>query len=189
MANFQFNPDRVAYFEVEGWKAYYDHAWLRLLRLVVALVQEQFHIPFPVSMLAAYYVVRASIAWVPVDHDLTKVLAYNEKFYRLAQRYSGLNFDPHQVAELETHYWDAHRRLAKSSDKTEFIEAMTDLHAAVFNLTMEQTHESGVQRVLANNVLDTITGHTSPNPQQDWLRCEEHLKRCYGSLHQAMNQG
>ncbi len=53
---FKFNPERVAHFEVEGWKAHYDHAWFKLLGLVVALAQEQFHIPFPVSLLAAYYI-------------------------------------------------------------------------------------------------------------------------------------
>jgi len=37
---FQFNPEQVAHYEVEGWKAYYDHAWLKLLHLVVALAQE-----------------------------------------------------------------------------------------------------------------------------------------------------
>ncbi|MBA3874334.1 MAG: hypothetical protein H0X30_34825 [Anaerolineae bacterium] len=47
---FEFDPAQVAHYEVEGWKAYYDRAWLKLLRLVVALAQEQFHIPFPISL-------------------------------------------------------------------------------------------------------------------------------------------
>ena len=59
---FQFDPDRVAYYEAAGWRAYYDRAWLRLMRLIVGLCQEQFRIPFPVSLLAGYYTVRASAA-------------------------------------------------------------------------------------------------------------------------------
>src|SRR5207247_1942422 len=89
---FNFDPDRVAYFEANGWRAYYDRKWLKMLRLIVGLCQEQFHIPFPMSLLAAYYTTRASLAWVPVDHDEQKVLAFLEKFYRLARRYSGLKF-------------------------------------------------------------------------------------------------
>lgn len=182
---FQFNPERVAHFEVEGWKAYYDRAWLRLLRLVVALAQEQFHIPFPVSLLAAYYITRASVAWVPKEHDEAAILTNLTRFYRLARRYSGLTFEPEHVAALEARYWDDHRRLVGQSDKTPFIETMTALHAAIFGITRDQAAQSGQLRVEANNVLDTITGRTSTNPTADWLRCEELLRQAYGSLKQA----
>ena len=47
--SFAFDPDRVAYFEANGWRAYYDRKWIRLLRLIVGLCQQQFRIPFPVS--------------------------------------------------------------------------------------------------------------------------------------------
>ncbi|MBZ0284356.1 MAG: hypothetical protein K8L97_26690 [Anaerolineae bacterium] len=188
MKNFRFNPDRVAYFEVEGWKAYYDRNWIQLLRLVVALAQEQFRIPFPVSLLAAYYVTRASVQWVPVEHDMNKVRMYNEKFYRIARRYSGLTFDPARVAALESQYWDVHRQLVRQPDKTAFIETMIDLHAAVFGLTREQARESGELRVQANNVLDTITGKISDDPARDWKICEDLLRRCYTSIQQRREQ-
>ena len=55
---FRLDPDRVAYFEAEGWRAYYDRRWLRLIRLTVRLNEEQFRIPAPTSWLAAYYVMR-----------------------------------------------------------------------------------------------------------------------------------
>jgi len=80
---FKFDPERVAYFEAAGWRAYYDHKWFKMLYLIVGLCQEQFHIPFPMSLIAAYYTTRASLAWVPIDHDEHKVLAYLEKFYRV----------------------------------------------------------------------------------------------------------
>ena len=44
---FRLDPDRVAYFEAEGWRAYYDRRWLRLIRLTVQLNEEQFRIPAP----------------------------------------------------------------------------------------------------------------------------------------------
>ncbi len=184
--SFQFNPDQVARYEVESWKAYYDHAWIKLLRLVIALIQEQFHIPFPVSLLAAFYTVRASAAWAPKEHkDENAIRADLEKFYKLALRYSGLNFDPAQVAKLEFQYWVDHRRLVKETDKTPFIQTMTALHAAIFGLSLDQARESGEKRVEANNVLDTITGRTSRNPYIDWLRCESLLRQCYSSLYKA----
>jgi hypothetical protein len=63
--SYTLNPERVAYYEAAGWRAYYDHKWIKLLRLIVGLCQEQFGIPFPLSLLAGYYTTRASAAWVP----------------------------------------------------------------------------------------------------------------------------
>ena len=68
-STFTLQPERVASFEAAGWKAYYDRKWVKMLRLLVLLCQEQFHIPFPQSLLAAFYTTRASLAWVPVEHD------------------------------------------------------------------------------------------------------------------------
>ena len=180
--DFHYDAQKVAYYEVEGWKAYYDRDWLRLLSLVVSLAQAQFHIPFPQSWVAAYYITRASVAFVPKEHDQVLVRGYLEKFYRLSQRYSGLNFDPAKAADLENEYWEVHRRLSGKPDKTEFIETMAQLHAAVFGLTLDQARESGQLRVEANNVLDTITGHTSTDVARDWLRCADLLNQCYGSI-------
>ena len=183
---FRFQPARVAYFEAHGWRAYYDRAWLRLLWLIVRLCQEQFHIPFPVSLLTAYYVVRASAAWAPVDHDEMVVLAYYEKFYRLARRFSGLRFDPAAVARLELRYNDVHRRLVGQPDKRAFVETRVELHAALFGIAPEQARESAELRVAANNTVDTISGRTSADPEADWRKLEEQLRGCYRSIQAAL---
>jgi hypothetical protein len=180
-----YDAKKVAFYEVEGWKAYYDRDWLRLLRLIVSLAQAQFHIPFPQSWFAAYYIVRASVVFVPKEHDSAVVRGYLEKFYRLSQRYSGLNFDPAKAADLENDYWEIHRKLSGKPDKTEFIEAMTKLHAAIFGTTLDQARESAQLRVKANNVLDTITARTSTDVERDWKRCADLLDQCYTSLAKA----
>jgi len=184
MPPFDFDPERVAYFEAAGWRAYYDHNWLRLLRLIVGLCHEQFGIPFPQSLLASYYITRASAGWVDVNHDEQKIRALHEKFYRIARRYSGLNFDPRRAAELEERYWDVHRRLSKEnqSDKSEFIQTMVDLHSVIFGITPEQARESAELRVLANNTVDRITSKTSADPESDWKKLEEYLRHCYRSI-------
>jgi hypothetical protein len=179
---FNFDPDCVAYFEANGWRAYYDRKWLKMLRLIVGLCQEQFHIPFPMSLLAAYYTTRASLAWVPVDHDEQKVLAFLEKFYRLARRYSSLKFDPGHVAALELRYFDVHRQLVDEADKSRFVQALVDLHAAIFSLSPEQVRESAEWRVLAASTVDLITGKKSSDVEGDWARLEEYLRRCYRSI-------
>jgi hypothetical protein len=185
-ARFHFDPDAVAYCEVAGWKAYYDHDWLKLLQLIVGLCQSQFRIPFPVSLLAAYYTVRASVAWVPKNHDAELIRWNLERFYRAARRYSGLAFDPARADALELTYSDIHRRLSGQLDKTKFVQIITDLHAEVFGLTPEKASESADRRVEANNILDTITSKQSPDPDADWRRCEDCLRQCYRSIRRQL---
>lgn len=184
---FHFNPKRVAHFEAAGWRAYYDRKWLKMLQLIVALCQEQFHIPFPMSLLAAYYTTRASIAWVPVNHDVQKVLRYLEKFYRLARRYSGLKFDVARVAALELQYFDVHRRLSGASDKTEFVQTLVNLHSAIFGLSPAQARESAELRVLAADTVDLITSKRSTDIERDWAKLEEYLHRCYSLIQQELH--
>lgn len=190
---FHFNPQRVAYFEANGWRAYYEHNWLKVLRLIVGLCQEQFHIPFPMSLLAAYYTTRASIAWVPVDHNVQKVRTYLTKFYRVARRYSGLQFNVERVAEAELQYFDVHRRLSGLEEKSELIETMVELHSAIFSLSLAQVRESAELRVMAANIVDTITNHTSTDVPRDWAKLEEYLRQCYLSIQRelakAANEG
>jgi len=185
---YQFDPDRVAHYEAAGWHAYYDHNWLRMLWLLLNLCQGQFRIRFPVSLLAAYYIVRASAGWVAVDHDRKAILALHEKFYQIARRYSGLTFDPLQVAELEERYWDIHRRLSGKPDKTEFVDTMIALHSATFGITPEQARESAELRVEANNIVDTITSKQSTHPAQDWEKLEALLRQCYRSIGDHLKQ-
>lgn len=183
---FQFDPHRVAYFEAGGWRAYYDRQWLHLFRLLVALCQEQFRIPFPVSLLAAYYGGRGAAAWAPAVNEPQLALRYYRKFFRLARRYSGLRFDPDRAARLEMQYWDVHRRLVGTPDKREFVHTMVELHGEVFGLTPQQAHESAEWRVQAASTVDRITGKTSTDVEGDWAKVEEYLRLCYRSIQQQL---
>jgi hypothetical protein len=187
-ATFEFNPDRVAYVEAAGWRAYYDRKWIKMLRLFVGLCHEQFRIPFPMSLVAAYYTTRASLAWVPIDHNERKILTDLENFYRIARRYSGLNYDTARVADLELQYFDVHRRLSGNPEKGEFLQTLIDLHSAIFRLSPEQVQESAEWRLLAANTVDLITSNTSTDVEGDWAKLEEYLCRCYRSIQSELNK-
>jgi hypothetical protein len=187
-ARIRLNPDRIAELEAGGWRAYYDRDWVKLLQLMVQLNQEQFHIPFPLSVVAAFHVARGSIAWAPVDHDLDEVRRHFRRFYRMARRWSGMQFDPATAARLEIDYWVEHRRLVGNPDKGPFIEAMTMLHSHVFDLSPERARESAEWRVEANNTVDRITGKLSENPEADWAELEDELRRCYRSIQRELDR-
>jgi hypothetical protein len=160
----------------------------KMLRLIVGLCQEQFRIPFPMSLLAGYHTTRASAAWVPVDHDEQKVLQYLQKFYQVARRYSGLKFNPSHVADLELQYFDVHRRLAGNPEKVEFLQTLIDLHSAIFGILPEQAKESAAWRLLAATTVDLITSHTSKDVEGDWSKLEQYLRRCYRSIQQEIEK-
>jgi hypothetical protein len=100
-ARIELEPDRIAELEAGGWRAYYDHNWPKLIRLMVKLNQEQFHIPFPLSIVAAYHVARGSAACAPESHDEDVVRRHFERFYRMARRWSGLSFEPTRAAFVD----------------------------------------------------------------------------------------
>jgi hypothetical protein len=178
----EIHADRIAELEAGGWRAYYDRDWPRVIRLMVALNQEQFHIPFPLSVVAAVHVAQASIAWAPVDHDEAAVRRHLRRFYRMALRWSGMQFDPSRAADLEVGYWVEHRRLLGVSDKTSFVDAMAALHGELFNLPAEKLRESAEWRVRANNTVDLITSGESKDPEADWRKLEDELRECYRSI-------
>ncbi len=180
-----FRPDRVAYFEAEGWRAYYDRKWPRLLKLMVGICHEQFSMPWLKALEGAYYVTRASVAWVPLDHDERKVLHYYEAFYRQARRYSGLVFDTKRVAELELRYNDEHRRLIGQQDKQPLLDTLIGLHALLFALPESEVRESAEWRLKALNTVDGITQHTSTDVESDWRKLEDELRHCYRSIAEA----
>ena len=187
-ARVEIHPERLAELEAGGWRAYYDRDWLKLIQLMVQLNQEQFSIPFPLSVVAAYPVARGSSAWAPVTNDPAVVRRHFTRFYRIARRWSGMDFEPRRAAKLEIDYWIEHRRLIGNDDKSSFVDAMTALHSHLFDLPPERVRESAEWRVKANNTVDLITSGASRDPEADWAKLEEELRQCYRSIKRELAQ-
>ena len=180
-----FDPDRLAYLEVAGWRAYYDKAWPKMLALLVKLTHEQFGFSWPRAVQGAYYVLRASVAWKPVDHDLRVVYRYLRKFYALAHRYGRrFGFDPKDVAGKELRYWIASRKYSSTPwrEDSPLIDVMSDLHASLFNITPEAARPSGWGRARSLHVVGSITAGRSTNLDHDWELAEQYLREGYRSL-------
>ena len=81
-----FRPERVAYYETAGWRAYYDHRWARAFWLMVRLNREEFRMPILTSVAAALDIVRASLAFAPADNDVPKAAKYVLRYYQKGRR-------------------------------------------------------------------------------------------------------
>jgi hypothetical protein len=180
-----FDPDRVAYLEVEGLKAYYEHEWLRCFQMIIALMHEQFGFSWLHSAQAAYYVTRASIAWAPRDNDRRATHRYIRKFYRLAAKHGkGYGFEPNSTGDLEYRYWVLHRIRGNNpeSDPEPYHQSLARLHSAIFGISVEQARPSAVYRAQATDAIDHVTGKRSTDIPADWLEAEDRLRAAYRSI-------
>jgi len=181
------DPDRVATFESAGWRAYYDRNWPRVFWLMVRLNREEFRMSLPTALAASVDIVRASIAFAPIDNDVPAATADLHRFYDKARLSAGLRADAPTLAALEMDYWVVHRKLAlerkQAPDNTGDIEPMVAslarLHAALFDATPEAIRRSAELRALAAVTVDRITGGYSTDVAADWRQVETLLRAAY----------
>jgi len=184
-----FRPERVAYYETAGWRAYYEHRWARAFWLMVRLNREEFRMPLLTSVAAALDIVRASLAFAPADNDVPKAAKYVLRYYQKARRSAGLQADAQTLAELELRYWVVHRELAleriRQPDKDNLgamVEDLTDLHAALFEISPQAARRSAELRALAAKTVDRITGRYSTDVMGDWRQVEAYLQQAYRAV-------
>ena len=185
-----FNPHKVAYYEKAGWEAYYDRDWPRAFKLMVALNREEFHMPLWTALVGAMDIVRASIAFAPLEkNDVPKAMVYLRRYYEKAKRTVDIKTDAATLARLEMDYWVVHRKLAleriKQNDLENtgpMVESLTNLHAALFGLSHESARRSAELRARAAQAVDRITGRYSANVENDWREVESYLQQAYNAV-------
>jgi hypothetical protein len=185
-----FNPHKVAYYEKAGWEAYYDRAWARAFRLMVELNREEFHMPLLTALTGAMDIVRASIAFAPLEKsDVLKATDYLRRYYEKAARTVKIKTDAATLARLEMDYWVVHRKLAIDrmqhpdlENTAPMVESLTNLHAALFGISRESARRSAELRALAAKTVDRITGRYSTDVNDDWRQVESYLQQAYNAV-------
>ena len=114
-----FDPDRVAYLEAAGWRRTTDRDWPRVFSLMVQMNREQFRMALPAAVASAIDIVRASIAFAPIDNDVPAATEHLRRFYDKARRSADLRPDAQTLAALEMDYWVVHRKLAQTPASAE----------------------------------------------------------------------
>lgn len=188
--NYVDDPDIVAYYEKEGWAAYYDRNWTRALRLLYRMNRDAFRMSRWTALGASLDTVRASVAFAPLEgNDVPKARRHMARFYEKARRNLPIQADPETLAALEMDYWVVHRELAirrrldRADDDVEpMVQSLMALHAALFNSTPEMMRASAEWRAEAAKAVDRITGKYSEDVAEDWRRVEEYLRNAYRAV-------
>src|ERR1041385_6132464 len=97
-----FDPRKVAHYEMENYVAYYQKNWLKLFRVSVAMVKEAFALSWLQAVYGAYLVARAEMAAAPFpDNDIPLAEAYMKRFYQFVKNVHGDEFDTALAAKLD----------------------------------------------------------------------------------------
>jgi hypothetical protein len=151
-----FDPRAVGSLECRAWETYYRRRWGASAIAFVRLVRAAFGMPWPRTLLGAWYVLRANLVWAPYpDNDPEAARAYMARFYALLRRTEGGGFDPRRAAELEVEWWRAHREDQHGGgDQESLTRALQDLYSYTYGVPPEDVCDAARLRAEAMAVSD-----------------------------------
>ncbi|HJQ42794.1 MAG TPA: hypothetical protein VJ831_06900 [Jatrophihabitantaceae bacterium] len=144
--------------ECDGWIAYYRREWRPFLKAAVSMVRIGFGMPWPRTLLGAWYVLRANQVWAPYpDNDPDKAREYMRRFYALVMRDGELRLDPAEAARREVEWWRVHRmhQRENKSSEDDLADALVELYSYVYRVAAEDVRDAAVHRVVAMRHSDT----------------------------------
>ena len=152
-----FDPRAVGRLECRAWETYYRRKWGAAAVAFVGLVRAAFGMPWPRTLLGAWYVLRANQVWAPADNDPDAARAFMTRFYALLRRTEGGIFDPRRAAELEVEWWRAHREDQHGGDEASaesLVRALQDLYSYTYGVPPEDVRQAAALRAQAMDVSD-----------------------------------
>ena len=183
-----FDPQKIAYYEKENYVAYYQKAWLKLLRISIGLVKESFGLSWFQAAYGAYLVARAEIAFAPFpENDVPRAVAYMTRFYQLLKDIHHEDFDPAVAARLDVNWWIVHRKLFGNAKNQELVDALTELYAEAYGVEASKMSEAARLRAEGMLYSDLWVNAGKPADSPLLAQEEEALYKSYAALKAAIN--
>lgn len=181
-----FDYQRVGKLDTAMWRAYYNHKFLSLFRLLFLLIKQQLHLNWFTTLRLAYY-----SAWAAADYRINRknvnrkrVLKNITKFYKLVSDNATEPFNYGKTAELELKWWDTHR--ASKENNEELEQSLAAAAAAMYNLNPALLKEYANYRAEAM-ILPRHQGDND-NDKTDWVRIEEMTIKSWSALYAAVQK-
>ena len=183
-----FDPKKIAYYEKENYVAYYQKAWLKLLRVSIGLVKESFGLSTLQAAYGAYLVARAEIAFAPFpENDVPRAIAYMTRFYQFLKNVHHEDFDPQRAAKLDVNWWIVHRKLFGNSANKELVQALADLYAEAYGIAASKMAEAARLRAEGMLYSDLWVNAGKPADSPLLAQEEEALYKSYAALKNVIN--
>lgn len=182
------DPRKLAHYEKENYVAYYQKAWLKLLRVSVGMVRESFGLSWLQAVYGAYLVARAEIAFAPFpDNNIPRAEEYMRHFYRFIKNIHREDFDVERASRLEINWWRIHRELFGNAENRELADALKLLYEEVYGAESEKFEEAAHQRAMGMLYSDLWVSEGKPTGSPLLIQEEEALYQGYKALKEAIN--
>jgi hypothetical protein len=182
-----FDPRKLAHYEKENYVAYYEKAWLKLLRVSVGLVNESFGLSWLQAVYGAYLVARAEIAFAPFpENDVPKAESYMRRFYQFIKNIHGGEIEVARAAHLEVNWWIVHRKLFGNAENGELVDTLKSLYAEAYGIEPARVQEAATLRAMGMLYSDLWVNAGKPAGSPLLVQEEEALFRSYTSLKEAV---
>jgi hypothetical protein len=175
-----FEPDRLAELELDMWKAYYAKEKVRLFRLLVTLLREQYRYTWTRAVRAGFHLARAAATFGDTSGDYERVLPDLERAYAIARDWTGAGYDPRAVAQAELAWWAARREPGRNDAQT-VGGLIADEYALVYEVPRERVAEAARLRAEAARLRD------EGGARADWAEVGRMLRDSYHRLHTAVS--
>ena len=176
----QFEPDRLAKLELEMWQAYYAKENVRLFRLLVMMLREQYHYSWAVAAREAFHLARAAATFGNARQDYERVLPDIETAYATAREWLGAGFDPPAVARAELAWWVA-RRTPGHDSADQVGDLIADEYAMLYEVPRPRVVKAALMRAQAAALRDAQAA------QPDWATIGTMLDGSYTDLREAVS--
>jgi len=175
----EFNPARLADLELRMWKAYYSKERVKLFRLLVTMLHEQYRYSWATATREAFHLARAAATFGDLKENYDVVLPDLETFYVTAKSRLGAGFVANAVARAELAWWIARRLPGQNS-----AEQVGQLIAVEYGLLYETAAERLAPAALLRATAAKMRDEQATEP--DWDRIGRLLEQSYRELHAAL---
>jgi len=175
----QFSPPRLAELEVGMWQAYYAKERVRLFRLLVTLLREQYRYSWATASLEAFHLARAAATFADLKGNYDVVLPDLEAAYDKARSWTGAQFDPGAVARAELAWWVA-RRVPGRNSPEQVGRLIAEEYALLYETTPENVGAAALLRAQAAAMRDAQA------ERPDWPEIARLLRASYEELLAAL---
>jgi hypothetical protein len=176
----QFDYRIVARYDTGMWRAYYQHRFFTLFRLLLKLFRNQFAPNRFVALRLAYYAAVAAADYrIHIGHENhQRVMKYLIKFYRTISAHCTRPFNYIEAAKMELEWWDI-RRYPHNYNSTLELSLAKNM-AAVYAIDADKLTAYAHYRAEAMLLRDRQGNTGSAEP--DWHKIETLLVHSWKSL-------
>lgn len=185
----EFDSAYLAKMDVALWKAYYNHQFFKMFRLIIAAAYRSMGPNIFFTVAYAYYSSMAAVVFRKTkghetDASNARILRYLEKFYALVSKKSAEPFDYKLAAKVELEWWFVDRYPERYKETRADIFAR---HREIFYaVPQDHLREYAVKRAEGMELLADY--HHDITYQVDWDKMERLLAESYQALYAGLHQ-